>query len=304
MSRKSIQMQESRADFGVIVGRFQVHELHEGHKALIQHVIDNHDVTLIFLGLSPCRVTMNNPLDFYARKQMINEEYPDVRVFYIDDCVDDEIWSEKLDSMIQQQTRPGATVMLYGGRDAFIKHYFGKFPTTELKQNSYVSGTDVRKTISNKVKSSPDFRAGVIWASQNQWPKVVPTVDVAIWNEEGTELLLARKPNEKLFRFIGGFATGPTYESDARREVQEEAHISITDPEYVGSHQVDDWRYRSEKDKITTILFQAKKFSGRPEPDDDIEELKWFQFDTLTDEQVVPTHRPLLQMLRCKRKGS
>ncbi len=303
--RKENQMKEVGppvADVGVIVGRFQVHELHQAHKDLIKYVNGRHDRTLIFLGLSPCRVTMNNPLDFDARKQMLQDAFTEVGVYYIKDCADDRLWSKRLDSMIQDHAKPGASIMLYGGRDAFIKHYEGKFSTIEMEQETYTSGTIIRKTISNTVPRTPDFRAGVIWASQNQWPKAIPTVDVAVWDEMGEKLLLARKPDETRYRFIGGFAMGPTYEADARREVSEEAHIEITDPVYVGSHQVDDWRYRSEADKIMTILFEAKRFSGSPRPDDDIVELKWFQFDTLVDEIIVPEHRPLLKMLQCKRE--
>lgn len=290
------------ADVGVIVGRFQVHELHQAHKDLIQYVLERHDRTLIFLGLSPCRVTRNNPLDFDARKSMIQKAFPEVGIYYIKDCRDDAQWSKRLDGMIHDHSKPGAKIVLYGGRDAFIKHYKGRTPTTEMEQDTFMSGTFVRNQISNTVAKTPDFRAGVIWASQNQYPHTIPTIDVAVWDEKKEMLLLASKPGEELYRFIGGFAEGPTYEADARREVSEEAHIAITDPVYVGSHEVDDWRYRAEVDKIVTILFEAKRFSGNPQPDDDIEELQWFQFDTLRDEQVVPEHRPLLQMLRCKRE--
>ncbi len=291
------------ADVGVIVGRFQVHELHAAHVDLINYVVGRHDATLIILGLSPVRVTGNNPLDFQSRKQMLQREYPEVGIYYLHDRASDSVWSKQLDDLVAEHIKPGATVTLYGGRDAFIKSYDGRYDTTELLQEAYVSGTEVRKTLSNRVKGSPDFRAGVIWASQNRYPVTYPTVDVAIWDDDEERLLMARKPGEALYRFVGGFAEGPTYEADARREVQEETNISITDPVYIGSHCVDDWRYRREADKIVTLLFEAKKFAGQPKPQDDIEELKWFQFDTLTDEQLVEEHRPLLKMLRGKREA-
>jgi bifunctional NMN adenylyltransferase/nudix hydrolase len=234
---------------------------------------------------------------------MLQDAFPDVGIYYIKDCNDDSLWSKRLDGMITDHSKPGAKVMLYGGRDAFIKHYDGRHPATELKQETFMSGSEVRKSISNKVKGTPDFRAGVIWASQNQYPKAIPTVDIAIWDDKKKMLLMARKEEEQLYRFVGGFATGPTFEADARREVEEETGIDITDPEYVGSRQVDDWRYRSEIDKIVTILFEAKHFSGRPRPMDDIVELKWFQFSTLKDKDLVPEHRELLKMLRCKKEN-
>ena len=83
-------------DVGALVGRFQVHELHEAHKALIQHVFDNHEKVIIFLGLSPLPVSFNNPLDFESRKQMILAEFPEAIVLYCKDTVSDEVWSRMI----------------------------------------------------------------------------------------------------------------------------------------------------------------------------------------------------------------
>jgi len=66
----------SGQDVGIIIGRFQVHQLTQAHKELIQFVIDRHTKVVIFLGLSPLLVTRNNPLDFESRKQMILKEFP------------------------------------------------------------------------------------------------------------------------------------------------------------------------------------------------------------------------------------
>ena len=298
-----MKAKQNKTDVGVLVGRFQVDELHEAHKDLIDIVVQAHDMVLIFLGLSPARVTRNNPLDYEARKQMIQVQYPDVKIFYIKDIGNDEKWSKQLDSQIEDNIKPTAKVTLYGGRESFIAHYKGKYDTCEMEQESYVSGSEIRKKISNQVKSSPEFRAGVIWAAHNQYPKVHPTVDVAIWDEKKEKLLMARKENEDLYRFIGGFAQGKTtYEENVKREVEEETHIEISDPLYIGSHYVDDWRYRREADGIVTIFFEAIHTFGKPNPDDDICELKWFDAEELSDEDIVAEHRPLLKMLREKSK--
>jgi bifunctional NMN adenylyltransferase/nudix hydrolase len=71
-----MRLQEDSYDVGVIVGRFQVPELHDAHKDLIETVCDKHDKVIIFLGLSPLMVTRENPLDFESRKQMILESSP------------------------------------------------------------------------------------------------------------------------------------------------------------------------------------------------------------------------------------
>ncbi len=290
-----------KTDVGVLVGRFQVHSLHEAHIELIQDVCDSHSKVIIFLGLSPCLVTRNNPLDFESRKQMILERFPQVNVLYIKDVGDDKIWSKKLDEAIHDLVSPNQTVTLYGGRDSFIRHYFGKYKTQELESTRIISGSEIRKEISSKVKADPNFRAGVIWASHNQYPKVLTCVDVAVMNDK-KQILLARKPNESAYRFIGGFADprSMSFEIDAKREVSEEAHIEVDELEYVGSTVIDDWRYRGEVDKIKTLLFKAKYIFGHPEADDDIAELRWFDLAHLITNEaslVVEEHRKLLNML-------
>lgn len=286
-------------DVGIIIARFQVHELHEGHIDLIKNVCAEHEKVIIFLGLSPCMVTQNNPLDFESRKQMILEKFPNVNVLYIKDQADDKNWSKELDEKIGDLVGPNQTAVLYGSRDSFIKYYSGSYATQELIQDVFISGSEIRKSISKKVKNTPEFRAGVIWAAYNQYPKVFPTVDVAIFNSDGNKVLLGRKPKETLFRFIGGFAStkDSSYEEDAIREVEEETGIVINYPEYIGSYLIDDWRYRNEKDKIKTLFFVATHVTGTPNASDDIAEVKWFDIKDLKEEDVVNTHKVLVRAL-------
>jgi len=286
-------------DVGVIVGRFQVDELHDAHIDLIQSVIDRHDKIIIFLGLSPIKCTYNNPLDFESRKQMIQEEFPDANILYIKDVGSDKVWSKRLDEMISDVVGPHQTVSLYGSRSSFIGHYNGQYNCIELEQTSFISGSIIRKKISNKVKSSPEFRAGVIWCTMNQYINATPCVDIAIFNEGGTKVLLARKPNEDKFRFIGGHVNaGENFERAAKREVVEETGLEVGDITYVGSLVVDDWGHRGEKSDITTALFRAKLIFGRPEANDDIEELKWFEVENFNPETIlVKEHIQLAEML-------
>ena len=58
---------------GVIVGRFQVPELHEGHHKLIAHVLSQHPQILILLGVTPVLGSKRNPLDYITRERMIHE---------------------------------------------------------------------------------------------------------------------------------------------------------------------------------------------------------------------------------------
>lgn len=290
-------------DVGVIVARFQVAELHEAHRAVIDSVMAAHDKVLLFLGLSPVRGTFNNPLDFEARKQMVLEAYPSLTVLYINDVGDDTRWSERLDSMIQDQLTPSQTAVLYGGRDSFLPKYTGRLPTRELKQERWVSGSELRR---NEARSSPkgsaDWRRGAIWAASNRFPTTFTTVDVALMSQDGLKLLLAKKRDEPLYRFVGGFSDprSPSFEADAVREVSEETGLEIAPPVYIGSMPVDDWRYRGEVDKLKTLLFTADVLFGSPSPGDDLAggELRWFSIEDLPESHVMPSHRPLLRTFR------
>jgi len=308
-----MKIKQESYDTAVIVGRFQVDELHTGHVDLIQSVCDEHEKVIIFLGLSPVVNTKNNPLDFESRKQLILSSFPDVNVLYIKDVNADELWSKTLDKQIGDLVSPNHSVVLYGSRSSFLEPYKGKYPTIELEPDSYISGTDIRTRVSKRVKGSPDFRAGVIWASANRFPTVFTTVDVAIFNDDYSKILLGRKETESKFRLIGGFSEvrDKSFEHSAAREMMEETGLAtgsgVSDFTYLGSYNIDDWRYRGEVDGIRTMLYAVRPMGGGARPGDDIYELRWFDLTTEGDsapkasskrrnlaENVVPQHHEIL----------
>lgn len=291
------------ADVGIIIGRFHVHELHEAHIDLIKSVMDRHDRVIIFLGNSVIRNTLKNPLDFRARRAMINESFPTVEVHYINDVPNDDVkWSKNLDKLIGEQLLPLQTAMLYGSRDSFIKSYSGKYKVTELEATTFISGTEVRRRVCNNYPPTKDYRAGLIASTAYRYPTAYQTVDIAVVNEK-REILLARKPEEKKWRFIGGFSDprSLSLEDDAKREVTEEAQVEVGDIRYLGSTLIDDPRYRGEVDKIKTALFVAKYIFGKPEGADDIAEVKWVPIGTgLTKDNIEPIHHVLVDMFNEK----
>lgn len=287
-------------DVGVLVGRFQVPELHAGHRDVLDFVSERHDKKVLFLGNNATKIsTTENPLDFQARRQMIAAEYPEYEILYIEDMWSDVWWSKKLDEQIANVVAPGQTVMLYGSRDSFLSHYHGRHPTQELEAEHKVSGTEIRNEVRrNRPKNSPEWRAGVVWGAHARFPTTYTTVDIAIFDETEEHLLLVRKPFEDKWRLPGGFAEphSESFEADARREAEEETNLSITDPVYVRSFKIDDWRYRDERDKIKTLLFKAKRQFGTVKPDDDVAYAEWFKVDKIDlDRDIMPNHRPLVR---------
>jgi len=293
-------MNTSNYDLGVIIGRFQVPELHDSHRKLFDFVFKNHKKVICIIGLSPLKTTLRNPLDFIQRKAMLEEEYPQLTCLYVKDVWDDGLWSKSLDGVLSDNMMPGQKPLLYGSRDSFIKVYSGRHDTYELESDSFISGTEIRKQITRSMHSSKDFRMGACWSAANHFPVNYTCVDVAIMRDHRSKLLLARKSDENLYRFVGGF-TDPTSESieaDAQREVLEESGLYVDKPKYIASMRIDDWRYRSEVDKICTTFWVADVISGAPIAGDDVCEVRWFDMATLTESQIMVQHRHLFRALK------
>lgn len=294
---------------GVLVGRFEVAELTGGYRRLLDWFLkQGFGTNVLILGNSPVICTKNNPLDYESRRLMIEEAYPGkFDLHYIMDQNLDEKWSDNLDKIIGD-IRSNRDVVLIGSKDFFFDHYTGKYREcfVEYLPDSFPSGAEQRKSLSRQLKNSKEWRAGVIWATSNRYPTVYSTCDCAIFESADLDrIYLARKPNETLLRFVGGFASpdDSSFEDCAKREAKEETGMDCEIMQYVCSMRVDDFRYRNEEDCICTHLFAMTRGSGRAKADDDIAELKLVEFDRLRIEDVVPEHRELLGKLATWRKA-
>lgn len=289
----------NKPSYGVIVGRFQVPYLHEGHLELLKTVNSYHQHVIVFLGIAPGGANINNPLDYDTRRRMIQNKFPSFIVCPLVDCSSDETWSENLDKRISEIVLYGQ-VTLYGGRDSFVPHYKGKYKPVELELKvSHLSGTCIRNEISNKVLDCEEFRQGVIYSINHMYPRVITCVDVAILHNflDGVKVLLGRKIGETNWRFIGGHAdpSSSFFEDDAKREAYEETMLDINSIKYLGSILIDDWRWKYGPDKIKTLFFVAWSNYDKFEAKDDINELKWFSVTNLP--YIVPEHVVLLNAL-------
>lgn len=242
---------------------------------------------------------------------MIQAKFPDFTVLPLRDKKTDEEWSRGLDSRISDAVgEVPAEVTLYGSRDSFAPFYHGTHAVRELEFNvpKSVSSTEVRAVLTNTVMESADFRAGVIYAMGQLWPRVVTVVDIAIvhkcrWGPEhvpGLCLLVGKKTDDVLWRFPGGHAvfTTDSFEADARKEAFEETGLDISNIEYVGSRKVDSWRWRSEPSEgYKTLFFAAESIMMGGHGADDLAETKWLRIDDLSEEDFEKEHRPLFGML-------
>jgi bifunctional NMN adenylyltransferase/nudix hydrolase len=314
----------------VIVGRFQSQSVCDAMDDFIQKVSKDSNV-FILMGLSPIQSTKENPFDFETRKLMLQQRYGDsIQIGYVKDNRDNGVW---VDDVINQVIRfvtknkkPSArtskaperwenvfdNVKIYGGEHTFVRYFQGteyESLVHPLPNEIYVNEEANGNQVPSSVKGTLEFRTGVHFTVKNQYPKVYPTVDVAVF--DGDKLLLARKPNENKYRFIGGFVDpNEKFEDAAIREVKEEANIDVVNLEWQGSYVIPDWRYINEQDSITTTLFVADYAHGNPRAQDDIEELRWVDMDDFVmsgdlADIIVPEHSELAQKVfavHCDRK--
>lgn len=287
--------------YGVIVGRFQVPELHDGHLELFRAIKARHERVIIFLGVSASKnSTKKNPLDFETRRRMIQAKFADFSVHPLLDRRTDIEWSEELDDEIAKLI-PFGDATLYGSRDSFVPRYEGKHTPVELGLSMSVTGTEIRASLTNTVKESYDFRAGIIYAANNARPKIYATVDIAIMHygrmpqhkEPALYTLLARKPEFPLWRFVGGFAEPESedFERDAKREAYEETGLSVTDLSYLASRRIYDWRFTEDEEQyLKSLLFVGWSATLGGTASDDIKEVGWFELGKVGKEMIVPEH--------------
>lgn len=137
----------------------------------------------------------------------------------------------------------------------------------------------------------------------HKYPTSFQAVDCLIFNDDCTQILLGKKPNQEKWRFIGGFVDpkDQSLEDAASRELNEEVKgiIAHRIPTYLGSFRVNDPRYENSEDKIMSAVFyvildQWISLKGG----DDIQEVKWVTFKTLDSkykEILVPEHFPIVE---------
>lgn len=296
----SARMKE-RYDIGVVIGRFQVAELHDAHIHLLNEVKNNHKQMIIMLTVPATLGTKRDPLPFPVRAEMLREKYPEALITHLMNTQCDYEWSKTVDNTIRMLS-PFGSVVLYGGRDSFIPHYHGVYPTYEMSIISETEGTIVRDKIGHTIKNSSEFREGIIYSCQNQYPRVNQTTDLAITKmTEGIHyVFLGRRKSGMGLRFPGGFVdpSDHSLETAARREQIEEIDLeSSTSLVYVGSHLQEDWRYNTPDERIMTVLFQTDFIYGTGRAKEEFFDTEWIEVKVENTGLIEDHHKILFQML-------
>lgn len=289
-------------NLGVVIGRFQVSSLHEGHVALLSAVSAKVDRLLVLVGVTPAALNAHDPLPFFCRADAIRTVFPAATVLPLEDQRNDTLWCQQIHAIVESVTRNLGVVdvTIFGGRDSCLAHYTGSYAKEELNLTVSLSGTEIRKA--TELGGSYEFRTGLVYAQQSRFPVSFQTIDVAILH--GDTVLLGKKLGETALRFPGGFVdpSDESLEMAARRELREECGaIEVSDLRYIGSARINDWRYRASTDKILTSLFVGTYVFGVPKAADDLAEVWWVNRGGLG--KVHDAHQPLVKLLETYLEG-
>ena len=293
----------NKQSIGVIIGRFQIDSLHNGHKALIRKVCDKHPEIVILVGCTDAKGTRRNPLDFSNRKKLLEDvfdqygycSYHSHTILPVQDAKTNEVWSKNVDNVLDL-VFPNINKILYGSRDSFIDSYHGKYKTELIKLSCNDSATARRAELSTIVDNYESFRRGIIYSTYNSWPVSQPTIDAIIHDGEGN-ILLARKKDEEEYRLVGGFVDvkDASYEDALQREVKEEANLDVSEINYIASSIVNDWRYERDEDRsVISSFYTCLGKITQAKAGDDINEVVTIPFEQYKSVLMVPTHKRIL----------
>lgn len=294
---------------GVVIGRFQINELHNGHYDILSKVENDHPGEfLILLGVGRTPPTARNPLPFRARADMLHKAYPSALILPLRDCQTDKQWSDSIDRLISS-VFGYRKATIYSGRDGCLTAYVGHHETKEILSTvDSESATERRNALSVAPIDSPDFRAGVIYAINNHPPRIYNTVDMALvrtiasgegFHLSNIEILLGKKVDDDRWRLPGGMVdhSDQTYVRAAARETMEETGLCPGIPEfqYICDMTIYDWRAYGNPDvQYHTTLFTAKCLTGMAAAGDDLAKIEWFPL-TSTVHVISGAHLPLIK---------
>ena len=162
-------------NIGIIVGRFQVPELHPGHLHLIKFALDNFEEVHAVIGVTKGdKLDQKNPLPYEAREIMILETFPELfgKLHTIEDIGNYPVWVQKLDEILEPLAKDGV-IHIIGSRDSVAtryKEFGGKHEIAIIEPLECFSGTGARNTIKQNYHPlwHKEARKIAVWAIENQ----------------------------------------------------------------------------------------------------------------------------------------
>lgn len=273
----------------IIVGRFQVPELTDGHIHLVRTAQHNSDKVIVFIGSRVVR-SANDPLPVKLRKEnMIKHLRLTDSVYELKDHKSNDIWFDRLSEKIKSVTNENDTITYFGSRDSFLDYLPDNLNKFYVEERFKTSGTSVRQDVS--YSSDKNFQSGYIKAINDEFNAHFTVVDAII--TDGTNVLLGRKDTG--YCLIGGFADecDSSLEEAIIREVKEETNLDVTNPQYLMSHQCKDWRYSRARQPFSIVytikVDDFKDFKAM----DDIDEIVIVPL-TEVENYLLPTDSHLL----------
>jgi bifunctional NMN adenylyltransferase/nudix hydrolase len=308
----------------VLYTPFQTPVIPGPHKNVLDLLFEKYGTVVVALHQKRVTPTKNNPLGFAAREAMVREYVQSLgRYAYIVPVVDKKYPKDQvaaLEACITPLFTEPIKVWLFTNEE-FLSLYVengGTWQYSTHRHGLLSAEMDARKSAMVLNCTSEDFRRGVIYAMNSQFPISWGTVDMAIRRvviidreappHEKVLYLFGKKPGEVGWRFPGGFKDvgDIDYETAVWREGGEEVLKSgidpksvLTKPVYISSRKVNDWRYRQEKDAITTLFYQME-FIGTEDQiaaNDDLADAKWFDLSELKREDIEGEHKYLYDEL-------
>jgi mutator protein MutT len=119
------------------------------------------------------------------------------------------------------------------------------------------------------------------------------TASAVVWDDGGRVLLSRRAadPAAGKFDLPGGFVEEGEHPADCVvRELEEEAGITIADPELLGVW-MDRYEYKGRTVETLNVYYSARIGRGdTPEPADDVAEFRWFPADDVPADELAFGH--------------
>lgn len=236
---------------GVLIGRFQVPEPHEGHRFLLKRVSEMCDQLLILVGSSNRASSVKNPYSFAYRRNKLSEIVPKAIILPLNDYpYNDSQWmvdvAKTIEYVAESSPEPVLNISLFGhykeGND-YLK-WFPQYQFENIDSSIEVSGTEIRSAYRHLLPKNVQvdmayFEKEESMFSTYPYPGTLNfNCADAVVECSGHVLLIQRghAPGAGTWALPGGFKnSNETFLQAAIRELYEETNLRVPKKVVLGS---------------------------------------------------------------------